>query len=768
MKTEEKINTSSFNECGPGEDKLARERYRVFIENISDGFYETDLRGNLIFFNDAMCRIFGRTREEIQGKNYRAFMDEENARLAFRSNNALFRNAFSTNEIVWDIIRKDGQVRTLEISAKLIYDEAGNKIGFRGIARDATEKYEAQKRAIESEKKIRKLYDISRAAEQRLMAFWRFLPEPVIVFNLDQTVSYLNPAFANTFGWKLAELEGQPINFIPEGYMEETRREFARLQNISVLTDFETKRLTKDGRILDVVIDGALFYDQDHTVAGQIVTLRDITEAKRTASTTKTLFKIAKAIPHYRELDGLLAFITHEVQSLMAVEGAMVILADEARKEFFFRAAAYEDTKAQKNYREARIPLDKGLASHVYRTGEAMIIHDYQNSPYFFQGIEEYQGFKTRAILEVPIWIEDKKIGVMSVVNKKQGRFDEADMERLTTVANMVALPIENARINQELERSYDNVKSLNRAKDRIIDHLSHELKTPLSVLMASLSILENRLKKEKNEANIRVIARARRNLRRILDMQYEIEDIIKKPDYRAKNMLTTLLHACADELITLAEAEGADTGIEDLLLKKIDSLFGPKKLTAVAVDLSDFVTKAMKRIKTLFIHRRIQFSLVTNEAPAVMIPPEILNKIVEGLIRNAIENTPDGQKVTVRVENSLRGPRLVVQDCGVGITEENQKLIFENYFTTLDTMQYATRKPYDFNAGGRGFDLLRMKIFSERYDFGIDMASARCGFIPLDQDVCPGDIQKCPHIKNAKDCEASGGTKVTLQFKPA
>jgi len=107
------------------------------------------------------------------------------------------------------------------------------------------------------------------------------------------------------------------------------------------------------------------------------------------------------------------------------------------------------------------------------------------------------------------------------------------------------------------------------------------------------------------------------------------------------------------------------------------------------------------------------------------------------------------------------------VVDSGVGITAENQRLIFENYFTAADAMQYSTRQPYDFNAGGRGFDLLRMKIFSERYNFTIRMDSDRCGHIPGDADVCPGDADRCPHIRSGEDCLQSGGTRVTVQFPP-
>ena len=69
--------------CQPvvgGESARTRqERYRVLIEDVEDGFYETSLKGDFLFFNDALCRIFGYGRDEIQNRNYQDFMDENNA-----------------------------------------------------------------------------------------------------------------------------------------------------------------------------------------------------------------------------------------------------------------------------------------------------------------------------------------------------------------------------------------------------------------------------------------------------------------------------------------------------------------------------------------------------------------------------------------------------------------------------------------------------------------------------------------------------------------
>jgi hypothetical protein len=148
-----------------------------------------------------------------------------------------------------------------------------------------------------------------------------------------------------------------------------------------------------------------------------------------------------------------------------------------------------------------------------------------------------------------------------------------------------------------------------------------------------------------------------------------------------------------------------------------------------------------------------------------VLIPVEVMEKIVEGLVKNAIENTPDQGRVTVVVRTGEKGPVFEVQDTGVGVTAEKQQLIFNHYFATGDTMSYASKAPYDFNAGGKGVDLLRITIFSERYRFDTKMISRRCRYIPRDSDICPGAVQRCDHCKSAADCDASGGTTMQIRF---
>jgi PAS domain S-box-containing protein len=750
------------------ETKIQKDRYRVLIEEVADGFYEVDLHGNFKFFNNALCRIFGYPRKQIQDRNFRTFMDEDNARIAYEAFNKIYRTGRDVVDINWEIIRKDGEKRYLEISASLIMRNGGEPVGFRGIARDVTDKVITRRALSESEACALELSQQSRLAEQRYRAFLNFLPIPVFVFNLDNTVSYLNPAFEKVFGWRFEELEGRKIPFVPESFKPHTIEGIRRLHKDKVIRGFETRRLTKDGRLLDIIVDGAIFYDEQGQPAGQVVTLRDVTQEKRNARINLALFRIARAMYQYRGLDQRLALITKEVQDLLGVEGAMVILLDEENQEFFFREAVFDQTETGTNFKEIRYPADKGIAGLVYRTGQPQIVEDAYKSPYFVREIDRQVKYRTKNMADVPLEIEGRMIGVLCAVNKKEGGFDQTDIELLTTIANLVALPIENAGINEELKRSYEEVKSLNRTKDRVIHHLSHELKTPVSILSASLELLNRRLPDAADKGWRLIFERAHRNLQRLLEMQYQLEDILRNRDYKSYYMLSALLDACVDELEALISLGLGEKDIIRKIRQRIEETYGPRQSKSAVLELGKFVKEKIKSLRPLFAHRKCRLRTYVQTTSQIYIPPEVLEKVIEGLVRNAVENTPDGGKIAVKVRRGQIGPELEVKDNGMGISDENLRMIFENYFTSYETMQYSTRQPYDFKAGGKGFDLLRMKIFSERYNFKIKMASKPCKLIDREGRDCPGNVEDCTPHHGAEGCQNTGGTTVTVQFYPA
>ncbi len=642
----------------------------------------------------------------------------------------------------------------LYFGAAPLRDAEGNIAGAIEILLDITEHKSAEMALRKSERRYRTLLD--------------FVPYPVVVFTKDGRVSYLNPEFTEVFGWTLEELQGRIIPFIPPELKHEFAADVRRLFERKVFEDHETKRLTKDGRTLDVSVKVAFYPESEEEESEVILILRDITHEKKMAATNEAMLRISLALPQYPDLGGLLDYVSSEIKGVLNVGGALVILLDEREKELYFLGTAYEDRAAQKRAKEIRYPADKGISGKVIRTGEPIIVPDTSKDPDFYAVLDEQVGYESRNMLDVPLRSGDRIIGVLCAINKQEGPFDQTDIDLLSMIGGTVALSIENARVSEELKKSYREVTSLNRAKDKAIDHLSHELKTPIAVLFGALNIVSRELKSVPSETWKSVMEMARRNLERINEIQYEAEDIMEDKQAKTHKVLTLLLDECADELAGLIAEEVGQAGILQRVRERIDELFGPKEVVPRELRLDEFVRERLEAMKPRFSHRNVEIISLLDEAPPIYMPLDPLRKVVDGLVRNAIENTPDKGKIEITIRKKGRGTEFVVQDYGVGIVEEDQKRIFEGFFTTRETMDYSSKRPFDFNAGGKGADLLRMKIFSERYNFKINMTSSRCRFIPKRSDVCPGRIDECAYCKTIDHCYGSGGTAFSLYFPPA
>jgi len=474
------------------------------------------------------------------------------------------------------------------------------------------------------------------------------------------------------------------------------------------LTRYETQRLTREGLVLDVVIWAASHSRFKTGLTENFVILRDITEEKRLEANNKTIMRISAVLPEYPELEDLMTYISREVKELLNTEGALVLLYDEIKEELFFTGGSYDDSDTQKRAKKFRFPVDSIMAGEIIKTGEYALVNDAEKLLKKYPERDEKLGYKTRSLLEVPI-----------------------------------------------------------KNEDRIIGHLSHELKTPVAILTGSLQILKKKLESQSNINVSATLTRIERNLNRIVDIQDEVADIMDDKTYSSQKMLLKMFEACQDEIETLIHQNIDANNFEHSIRQMIDEKFGPRSIDYKLINFPDYLNGLYSSLLPEFAFRSIDIQIAAkDDLPTLLLPEEILNKMIGGLIKNAIENTPDKGRIDICGENKDSGILLRIHDFGVGIEEDAQKRIFEGFFTTQETLLYSTKKPFAFNAGGKGADLLRMKIFSDRLGFILKMESKRCCFLLENNDYeCPGDIEACGFCNSQKDCLNSGHSIFTVFF---
>ncbi|HQM46442.1 MAG TPA: PAS domain S-box protein, partial [Smithellaceae bacterium] len=143
------------------EDALqeSEEKYRGILENMDDAYYEVDLKGNLTFFNQALVNRTGYTREELMGMNYRHYISPN----CWRQVQEIFAQVYQTGRAVtlfdYEIHLKDGSKRFQESWVNLILDKNNNPLGFRGMARDVTDRKIAERELRQAEERYRSIFE---------------------------------------------------------------------------------------------------------------------------------------------------------------------------------------------------------------------------------------------------------------------------------------------------------------------------------------------------------------------------------------------------------------------------------------------------------------------------------------------------------------------------------------------------------------------------------------------------------------------------------
>jgi PAS domain S-box-containing protein len=124
--------------------RSSEEKYRSILESVEEGYFETDLKGEIGFFNGSLCRILGYEADELRGMTTQDFATAETAVAAESILDQVRRTGEATSISNYVVRQKDGSRRDLELSVSLMPDAAGRPAGFRWVVRDVTERKKAE------------------------------------------------------------------------------------------------------------------------------------------------------------------------------------------------------------------------------------------------------------------------------------------------------------------------------------------------------------------------------------------------------------------------------------------------------------------------------------------------------------------------------------------------------------------------------------------------------------------------------------------------
>jgi len=450
-----------------------------------------------------------------------------------------------------------------------------------------------------------------------------------------------------------------------------------------------------------------------------------------------SLLELGQLIGVDLQLHDMLLQISQKACEVMEADRCSIFLHDPNTDELWSTVAMGMAGKVIK------IPSSIGFVGYCFQTGETVNLEDAYQDERFNKEVDSKTGYHTRSVLCMPLYTRaGSRLGVIQLLNKSEGIFTKEDETFLQTFGNNASVFIEMAQLQKAridaLEQSRKELEQVSKAKGRALDHLSHELRTPLAVVQGNVRILKRKTQAQtppliKEE----IFESLEKNLNRLSAIQQETDQIIR----------------AHEEIEKMDRPEELDVG---------------HPISREGIDIYPFLAHLLENVKHQAAHRGVEINLDGGKDITLTVDQEILEEIVTGLLKNAIENTPDEGIIRMVLEQKGQWLQIKVMDFGIGITKENQKHLFNGLFHTLDTELYTSKKPYDFGAGGKGLDLLRMKTYAQRFGFDISVASRRCTHLPTDGDLCPGKISECPHCKSSNDCIGSGGSTFCISFPTA
>jgi signal transduction histidine kinase len=342
-----------------------------------------------------------------------------------------------------------------------------------------------------------------------------------------------------------------------------------------------------------------------------------IKDSQKRLDRYKRLIEISRDLTSTLELDPLLNRIIYAARDLTDAQAASILLYDSAANQLYFQVA----TNMEPMMRGIVVPMDS-IAGWILTNRKAVRIGDVRKDSRYFNTVAKTLSFSTSSLMGVPLITKDKVIGVLEVLNKETGEFDETDEDLLTVIGAQAAIAIENTRLFQQSD---------------LIAEFVHELRTPLASLStATYLLLRPEISREQSQQIITNI-----------------------------HSETLRLNALASSFLDLARLESGRVQFQKSSFP-IRALFDECWVI--------MQTKATETQVTADI-------VVPEDMPDVVGDRDKLKQVVLNLVSNAIKYNRPGGKVLMTAAVEPGYWKFSVADTGHGIPDDAMPNLFQKFY---------------------------------------------------------------------------------------
>lgn len=473
----------------------------------------------------------------------------------------------------------------------------------------------------------------------------------------------------------------------------------------------------------------------------------------------RTLIQITRTITSTLDLKKVINMTIKQVHDSWQIEASSLWLLDETDQTL--RVLANVGTPAD-TLGSFRIPLGQGFVGQVAQSGKWIFTNNVVEHPLHFRQVDRETGFKTRSLLCVPLVFREKVIGVLQLLNKLDGDFDDSDVERALSIATAVAIAVSNSLLFQQAESRQQQLEATlehNGNPIIIIDPdfkvllLNQQARTRLSLSKDCVGKLADVVIKPAELADFITQPLGENDkVRKEISLDDEsvwistlapipsygrvliLQDItyLKDLDKSKSNFVATVSHDLRAPLNSITGFVGAIEGAGELneeqqnylsrirhstdrMMNLVNGLLDLAKINSRLSDLRDLcdvillAREAVADLQGQALSKDISLEFsVDGEQPAIWVQGDetLIRQAISNLIDNAIKYSPRDSQIKMAIHSKDNLVEFKIQDNGVGIASADLPFIFDEFYQVRG----------DSNKEGIGLGLTLVRSIAESH----------------------------------------------------